>query len=575
MNRTRIITKVSDMENPLIKTLKHVLERSAAAFPDRHALTFVNDIPLTYSELKKEVEDLSHVLHARGIVAGDRVAILGENMPNWGVAYFAVTTMGAVVVPILPEFHPNEIHHILRHSGCKALFVSEKLFDKLKDAECKECRTMVLLNNFHLIQPETTKEKVREFVESGRKKWSRMKETALRLARRTPKEVREEDLASIIYTSGTTGHSKGVMLTHRNIVANALATLETQEVTEKDRLLSLLPLSHAYECTLGLVIPVTQGACVYYLSKPPTPSVLLPALAEVKPTMILAVPLIIEKIVKQKIFPRFTRKALVRGLYRLTPIRKTLHQIAGKKLYATFGGQLRFFGIGGAPLSAEVELFLREARFPYAIGYGLTETSPLISGSAPAQTRYRSAGKPLSNAEVRVQNPDPKTGEGEIWTRGECVMKGYFNDPGRTAEALTGDGWFKTGDLGVLDRDGYLFIRGRLKNVILGPSGENIYPEEIENVLNASDLVLESLVYQDQGQIAARVHLNYEMLDREAEKHHWTETRIQEQIDSLLEKIRLSVNEKVSSFSRINRIIEQPEPFEKTPTQKIKRYLYA
>ncbi len=563
------------MENLSHKTLKHALDRSAAAFPDRHALTFVNDIPLTYSELKKEVEDLSHFLHAQGIATGNRVAILSENMPNWGVAYFAVTTMGAVVVPILPEFHPSEIHHILRHSGCRALFVSEKLFDKMKDAECKECRTTVLLNNFHLIQPETTKEKVREFVEGGRKKWSQMKETALRLARRIPAEVREDDLASIIYTSGTTGHSKGVMLTHRNIVANALATLETQDMTEQDRLLSLLPLSHAYECTLGLVIPVLQGACVYYLSKPPTPSVLLPALSEVKPTMVLAVPLIIEKIVKQKIFPQFTRKALVRGMYRLTPVRKKLHRIAGKKLYATFGGRLRFFGIGGAPLSAEVEMFLREARFPYAIGYGLTETSPLISGSTPALTRYRSAGKPLSNAEVRIQNPDPKTGEGEIWTRGECVMKGYFNDPERTAEVLTGDGWFKTGDLGVLDGDGYLFIRGRSKNVILGSSGENVYPEEIENVLNASDLVLESLVFQDQGQITARVHLDYDMLDQEAEKHHWTDARIQEHIDGLLEKIRLSVNEKVSSFSRINRIVEQPEPFEKTPTQKIKRYLYT
>jgi long-chain acyl-CoA synthetase len=565
------------MENFFPKTLKHVLERSAVSFPDLPALTFVDQVPVTYSELKKEADALTHLLHEQGMVAGDRVAILSENMPNWGIAYFAVTTMGAVACPILPEFHSNEIHHIIRHAGCKAVFVSEKLFDKMKDFECRDCRTVILINHFQPIRPETTSEKLGEILAAGKKAWSRVRESALQIAGKIPKgkEVAENDVASIIYTSGTTGHSKGVMLTHRNIVANALATLETQPVTEKDRFISLLPLSHAYECTLGLVIPVMRGACVHYLEKPPTPSVLLPALSKVRPTMILAVPLIIEKIVKQKIFPQFTGKALVRGLYQMTPVRKTLHQIAGKKLMATFGGKLRFFGIGGAPVAPEVEAFLREARFPYAVGYGLTETAPLISGSSPKKTRYRSAGKPLTGAEVRIDAPDAKTGEGEIWTRGECVMKGYYNDPERTAEVLTKDGWFKTGDLGVLDPDGYLFIRGRLKNMILGPSGENIYPEEIESALNAFDCVLESLAYQEEGQLVARVHLNYDLIDGEAQRHRWTETRTQEHINRLIENIRLAVNEKSSSFSRVNRIIEQTEPFEKTPTQKIKRYLYS
>lgn len=563
------------MENLSKKTLKHILERSAASYPNHSALTFVDEVPVTYSELKKEVEALSHFLRELGIVPGDRAAILSENMPHWGIAYFAVTTMGAVAVPILPEFHPNEIHHIIRHSGCKIVFVSEKLFDKMKDCPSHECVTLVLINTFESIQPETTKEKLRELLQSGKKKWAQVKDKALQMAKKNPKEVREDDIASIIYTSGTTGHSKGVMLTHRNIVANALATVEVQDVNENDRFLSVLPMSHAYECTIGLVIPIMQGACVYYLNKPPISSVLLPALEKVRPTLMLVVPLIIEKTVKQKIFPKFTQKTLIRNMYRMTPVRKKLHQIAGKKLYETFGGQLRFFGIGGAPLSGEVEAFLREAGFPYAVGYGLTETSPLISGSSPKLTRTRSAGKVLSNAEVGIHNPDPKTGEGEIRVRGECIMKGYYNDPQRTAEVLDGDGWFKTGDLGVLDSDGYLFIRGRLKNVILGPNGENIYPEEIENGLNALDDVLESLVYQEEGQIVARVHLNYEKLDEEAVKHGWTETQTREYITRLLEKIRVSVNQKISSFSRINRIIEQPEPFEKTPTQKIKRYLYS
>jgi long-chain acyl-CoA synthetase len=565
------------MENISPKTLKHVLERTAASFPGLPALTYVGESPITFSELKKEVEALSHLLRELGVAAGDRVAILSENMPNWGIAYFAVTAMGAQACPILPEFHPSEIHHIIRHAGCKAVFVSERLFDKLKDFDCRDCKTLILINHFQPLRAETTREKLAEMLDSGKKAWSHFKESARQMAKLAPKdkEAGEDDVAAIIYTSGTTGHSKGVMLTHRNIVANAMGTIEAQDVNEKDSFMSLLPLSHAYECTLGLVIPVMQGACVHYLNKPPTPSVLLPALAKVRPTMVLAVPLIIEKIVKQKIFPQFTGKAVVRGLYRLPAVRKTLHQIAGRKLMATFGGRLRFFGIGGAPIAPEVEAFLREARFPYAVGYGLTETAPLISGCTPKITRFRSAGNPLPNVEVLIKDPDAKTGEGEIWTRGECVMKGYYNDPERTAEVLTEDGWFKTGDLGMLDGDRYLFIRGRLKNMVLGPSGENIYPEEIESALNAFDYVLESLVFQEEGQLVARVHLNYELLDAQAQRRGWTETQTQAHIDRLIENIRVSVNQRVSSFSRINRILEQTEPFEKTPTQKIKRYLYS
>jgi long-chain acyl-CoA synthetase len=317
------------------------------------------------------------------------------------------------------------------------------------------------------------------------------------------------------------------------------------------------------------------GASVYYLKKPPTAAVLLPALEKVRPTAMLTVPLIIEKMYKTRILPEIKKRFFVRLVYKFPMIRKRVHKIAGDKLKETFGGAMRFFGIGGSALAPEVERFLREAEFPYAIGYGLTETSPLIAGANAELTRYRSTGPIVPGLEVQIENQDPKTGIGEIVVRGPCIMKGYYRDPGLTAEVLSKDGWFRTGDLGNFDKSGYLFIKGRLKNVILGPSGENIYPEAIESVINRNDIVLESLVYQDQGQLVARVYLDYEKLDMEFTDLGLTESQIRERIAQLREDIKRQVNEQVSSFSRLARVIEQTEPFEKTPTQKIKRYLYA
>lgn len=561
---------------PLEKfTFRHLLQRSAETFPDKPALTFVDGEPLTYSQLAGQAEELSIFLHEKGIARGDRVALLSENMPNWVVAYFAITTMGAVVVPILTDFHATEVHHILRHSEAKAIFVSQRMYEKLHDGRFDNLELVILLDEFREIPPEIPVDKLTELLKKGSHEIVKLKEAARRMTGRLDTEVQEDDLASIIYTSGTTGRSKGVMLTHKNIVFNAAATLKIQMVTDKDRLLSVLPLSHTYECTIGMVIPLMQGATVYYLDKPPTARALLPAMEIVKPTMMLTVPLIIEKIYKMRIAPKFHSNALIRGLYRLPPVRRKLHQVAGKKLEETFGGSLHFFGIGGALLAPDVEKFLREAKFPYAIGYGLTETSPLVAGCSPTLTRYRSTGPPLPDLEVIIHDPNPETGEGEIWVRGDSVMQGYFHDEERTAEVLTEDGWFRTGDLGILDKDNYLFIKGRLKNMILGPSGENIYPEEIEAVINESDYVLESLVYQREGKLVARVYLNYEELDKELGTTGKSEAQARTRIESLLEDLRKHVNNRVSSFSRLNKIYEQAEPFEKTPTQKTKRYLYV
>jgi long-chain acyl-CoA synthetase len=453
--------------------------------------------------------------------------------------------------------------------------VSKRLLGVLEDKEFTQLTTRILIDDLTIIPPERTHDRLQQIIDQGSRELSRLKEVALRVTGKIAPEVREDDTASIIYTSGTTGHSKGVMLTHRNLAFDALATSELVDVNEEDRFLSILPLSHSYECTLGLIAPVMLGSSVYYLDKPPSAGVLMPAMAKVRPTVMLSVPLIIEKIYKGRIHPKLTGNPVVRGLYRIPLIRRRLHAAAGKKLLDSFGGKLRIFTIGGAPLAPDVELFLREARFPYAIGYGLTETSPLIAGSPPESTRFRSTGFPVSGARIRIENPDPATGEGEILVRGSMVMKGYYKDPKRTADAMTSDGWFRTGDLGVFDRDGYLYIKGRLKNLILGPSGKNIYPEEIESTINEFDIVVESLVFQEDNQLAARVHLNYEELDKLFSRVHLTESQIRERMRSLLDDLRRQINARLSSFSRIQRLVEQREPFEKTPTQKIKRHLYV
>jgi long-chain acyl-CoA synthetase len=556
-------------------TMQRMIDESCQTNSSNIALSYTDEEPIRYAELKRQIDHLSGFLKNQGVTLGDRVAILGENSPQWGIAYFAVTTMGAIAVPILPDFNTTEIHHILRHSDSKVIFISERYYYKIEDLDFTEFNSVILLNNFSIINPEMSKATLRQLIAEGSKELRKIKNLVLSLAGFIPKEIKEDDIASIIYTSGTTGNSKGVMLTHKNITWNALASSKIPEFTADDRMLSILPMAHVYECTLGLVLPIMCGSSVYYLKKPPTPAVLLPALEMVKPTAMLTVPLIIEKIYKTRILPEIRKSFFVRLAYKFPLVRKRIHKIAGSKLKGTFGGAMRFFGVGGAALAPEVERFLREAEFPYAIGYGLTETSPLIAGANAENTRYRSTGPIVPGLEVRIQNQDSKTGIGEIVVRGPSIMKGYYRDPGLTAEVLSPDGWLRTGDLGSFDKNGYLYINGRLKNVILGPSGENIYPEVIESVINRLDIILESLVYQDGGQLAARIYLDYEKLDVEFSNLGLTESQARDRIKQLCDDIKKQVNEQVSSFSRLARVIEQKEPFEKTPTQKIKRYLYA
>ena len=327
---------------------------------------------------------------------------------------------------------------------------------------------------------------------------------------------------------------------------------------------------------LDLVLPMLCGSCVYYLRKPPTPAVLLPALEAVKPTMMLTVPLIIEKIYFNKIMPTFRDNLILKLLYKIPSFRKILNKAAGKKLMETFGGELKFYGIGGAKLNKAVEKFLIEAKFPYAIGYGLTETAPLLAGSNPQKSVFDSTGPAIEGVELIINNPDKKTGEGEIWAKGPNVMKGYYKEPEMTKEVLTPDGWFKTGDLGALDRNNNLYIKGRLKNMIVGASGENIYPEEIESIINNFRFVVDSLVVQQKGKLVALVQINMEELEKKYQSLKQDMTRqFEDKVDEVLKELQEYVNSQVNKFSQIQKVVLQPVPFQKTATLKIKRFLYT
>lgn len=523
--------------------------KSLIEFSDRPAFSIINQETVTFKEFGKRVEKLSEILNKYGLDKGDKIAILGNNMPNWVVSYFAITTSAKVVVPILPDFTAFEVVNVLEHSDSKALIVSKKLQYKIPDHLYRELDLIISMDDMEIIKaPEIENPKI----------------SSVPLP---------EDLASIIYTSGTSGTSKGVMLSHSNLVAQTAMTYKLFPIYKEDVFLSILPLSHAYECSIGMILPFANGAHVVYLEGAPTPSLLLPALTQVKPTMILSVPLIVEKIYKNKIRPIFTKNFPMQFLYSISFIRRGLHKIAGKKLLQTFGGNLRFFGIGGSKLDGVVEKFLSDAGFPYSIGYGLTETSPLLAGATPGKVKWQSTGPHIEGIEMKIINPNSKN-IGEVVVKGPNVMMGYYKDPETTATCFTNDGWFRTKDLGYIDKDGHLFIKGRLDNMIVGSNGENIYPEEVEAIINEHDLVLESLVRQVSGRLVATVYFNYEQIESLHQLIDEAEVNLTLRVQKVKADLLEYVNDRVNKSSRILEIIEQQVPFEKTATQKIKRYLY-
>ncbi len=546
-------------------TLSSLFYNTVKNHADSTSVVFVGEKNYTYKEMGNDVDLLATMLLDMGIKKGDKVAILSTNMPNWGVAFFAIFAAGATAVPILPDFHEKEIRAILEHSEAKTIFVSEGLYKNINNNVSELLEHIISIEKFAII-PKKTEIKDLKTLESS------LPATKNKII---PVNVEEEDLASIIYTSGTTGNSKGVMLTHKNLAWTAQQSASLYQVRSNDRFLSVLPLSHTLENTVGFLLGIKYGASIYYLRKPPVASVLLPALKQVKPTIMLTVPLIMEKIFRAKIYPEFQKSKVTRSLYAFPPTRKLLHKIAAKKLLKTFGGEIKFYGIGGAKLDPTVERFLFEGNFPYAIGYGLTETSPLLAGAVGKNRRIGSTGIAMEGVKLRIGNADPVTGEGEIQAKGENVMRGYYKAPDITKEVFTDDGWFKTGDRGTFDKNKRLFIKGRIKTMIVGASGENIYPEEIESVINKMRFVLESLVVEKKGKLVAMIHLNMEEIEKNF-KNIKSEAKqyISEKSDEILKEIQKKVNTEVNKFSKIQKVEHQPEPFEKTPTKKIKRFLY-
>ncbi len=548
-------------------TFPSLFNHSVKQFSECNALSFVNTTPLTYSEVEKKVKTVAMLLAFLGIKKGDKVAIWSGSDPNWCVSYFAIVNYGAIAVPILPDFSIAEVESIVTHAEVSGIFISEKMQVQTIPLKAKIIPFIIRVEDFLVLRKDGKNLKEPQDYHSNNNST-------------LPKvTVNSSDTASIIYTSGTTGRSKGVELTHKNLVFMAIQVQSVQRINKRDRCLSFLPLSHVYEFSLGFVLQFMNGACVYYLGKPPTVTTLLPAFKIVRPTIVLSVPIIMEKIYKNKIVPTFTKKPLIKKLYSIRIFKLLFHRLAGKSLKKTFGGRLRFFGIGGAKIDPVVEQFLKDAKFPYAIGYGLTETSPLLAGSNPKNTKTGTIGPAMEGVELKILNPDPESGIGEVVARGENIMRGYYKEKKLTDEVFTteedsvGAGWFKTGDLGEITK-GRLSLKGRLKNMILGSGGENVYPEDIEFVLNQHPDVLESLVVENESGLVALVQLDEQKI---TDRILGTVEDIKETLlfkqEEILSEIKFFTNSQVNKFSKVS-VVKAVAEFEKTASSKIKRYLY-
>ena len=483
-------------------TLHKVFDYATTNYAKRIAYQFVDGgQTYTYADFRTKTERLSQRMSRFGIKHGDRVAIFSQNMPNWVVAFFSATAFGRVAVPILPDSSEHELTNILNHSESKAIFISKRMLPKLSE-ECKEKLTLIIdIETFEFLKKNKEDFKCNGWV----------------------KDPQPDDLACIIYTSGTTGKAKGVMLSHRNLSSNLAAAFKAKPAFKNDRFLSILPAAHAYEMSVSTLYSFYVGATCYTLQKPPTPTILLAAMKKVRPTIVCSVPLIIEKVVKNSVLPTIQKSRILSWADQHIP--RVLRWFIGRRMVRTFGGKLAFFGIGGAKLDPMVEQFLIECKFPYAVGYGLTETAPLVCNVMVDKKKHLgSIGVATYKVDIRLDNVNPANGEGEIVVRGDNVMLGYYKDPERTLQVLDDEGWFHTNDVATVDEQGNYYIKGRLNNTILGPSGENIYPEEIEQVINNFEGVEESLVMERDGKLVALVKFSDNALDwDQATEDKWFE----------------------------------------------------
>ena len=520
---------------------------------------------LTYAQLAENVARVHLMFQQAGIAPGDKVAVMGKNNANWVTTFLATITYGAIIVPILQDFKANDAIHIVNHSESKLLFITDLIWENIDPEQVEELKAVISLNNMDIILSRLPMEQAVDkmtieelFVEKYPNGF-------------TPDDVHyiersNAELASINYTSGTTGFSKGVMTPANALAGNIVFALTTNLVYPGCRHVAFLPLAHAYGCAFDFLACLAAGGHTYLIGRTPSAKILLKAFAEVRPTVILSVPLILEKIYKKMIQPQIS-KTPVSWVLKVPLLDQVVLGKIREKLMSAFGGEFSQIIIGGAPLNAEVETFLRRIKFPITIGYGMTETAPLISFTPWTEFRPQSCGQVLEGfMEARIDHPDVN-GVGEIQVRGEHVMTGYYKNEEATAQSFTEDGWLKTGDLGTMDEDGFIYIKGRCKTMLLGPSGQNIYPEEIEAKINNMPYVLESLVLQkDDTKLVALVCPDFEAVD--------ADKLSQEQLEAVMEENRKFVNAELAAYEQINVMKLYTHEFEKTPKKSIKRFLY-
>jgi long-chain acyl-CoA synthetase len=546
------------------KSLNKLFENSFREHWNYPALSNYKGESLQYKDVARRIEKLHIVFEECGLKKGDKVAICGRNQANWAVVFMATLTYGAVIVPILHEFKGSRVHHIVTHSESRILFVGDQMWESLSETEMPNLEAVILISDFSIPYAKDTHIlEVREHLNElfGKKYPKNFRPAHIKYHADEP-----EELAIINYTSGTTGFSKGVMLPYRTLYSNVLFAWEVHPtIRTGDNVVSMLPMAHVYGMSFEFLFEMTVGAHVHFLTRMPTPKIIMEAFAEVRPKLIIAVPLIIEKIYKNKLQPLLNKMSM-RVLLRLPVIEQKVRNKIHDTLTNVFGGNFCEIIIGGAPFNKEAEHFFKKIGFPYTVGYGMTECGPIITYAPWRINKTFSCGYAAPRMEIRIDSPDPLNIPGEIQVRGDNVMLGYYKDLETTNEAFTKNGWFRTGDVGIIDNEGYLFIKGRSKNMILGPSGQNIYPEEIESVLDNMPYVTESLVIEKDGKLIALVYPNFEL----AAETQINNQKLQEIMD---ENLRL-LNDEQPNYSKLSKIQIFPEEFEKTPKKSIKRYLY-
>ncbi|MFA5587861.1 MAG: AMP-binding protein [Mariniphaga sp.] len=514
-----------------------------------------------YSEIAEIIKSLHLFYQLTGLQRGDKIAVLGRNSAHWGAVFLSTISAGLVIVPILPDFNESNTNHILNHSESKLILCARSLFEKIDFEKAEKLEAVVALEDFSLLAARD--ENIRFKLKDA---FNYYKENKLEKAHFKFEEWDREETCVISYTSGTSGFTKGVMIPERSLVSNIVYAQDNMPLQPGHKIVSFLPMAHVYGLLFEFLFPVTLGCHITFLSRMPSPAVITKVFSEVKPHLILSVPLIIEKIYKKRILPTI-EKPVMKALLKIPGVNKILLNKIREKLIETFGGRFFEIVIGGAPMSADVEKFFRKIKFKYTIGYGMTECGPLISYEAWDKTMLGSAGRLVDRMEVRIDSSDPFKEVGEIQVRGENVMNGYYKNEQFTEEAFTEDGWFRTGDLGVIDQNNFIYIRGRSKNMILGASGQNIYPEEIEAKIANMPYVAECVVTERDGRLIAMVYPDFEAMEADGVTN--------ENLPGEMEENKKRLNAELPKYEQVSRFEIVAEEFEKTPKKNIKRFKYV